>query len=168
VISAIKRWMLKAKMPSKKAIKASGVNELKSIGIIYDATSESHRTKVSKWIAKWNGKKIATCGFYGHNLPLNNSTLPTYCFKDINWYDMPSGPAIDGFLKNEYDILILASTTVYPHMEYILANAKYKLAAGPSHPSTMSYLSIIIEGQDLDNPDNIFKLIVDAINKIAK
>jgi hypothetical protein len=168
LIDTIKGWMLSTKMPkAKKQASGGSINELRNIGIIYDATSEAHRGEILNWTKNLAGRQITTLGFYNNKIPLGNEILPTYCLKDMNWYDLPASPQIDAFTKNTYDMVIFASQQMKPHMAYILANTKSKMSAGPDLNGALKYFDLIVEMSTNPTPNSIISDIITAINKVA-
>ena len=88
------------------------IDEAKSIGILYDATSEENINKIKPFVSYFfelrkdvkalgyvNDKKLSYC----HTPKLQ---YDFFYQKDLNWFYKPQNYIIDNFVKRDYDILI--------------------------------------------------------------
>ena len=117
---------LKTNMRTKEAC---NLKDAKSIGILYDATSEEQIKVIKPFVSYFFDlkKDVKALGFV-------NSKQLSYCHvpklqydlfykKDLNWYYKPQNYIIDNFIKKEYDILInLCDSSVIP-IKYLVASS---------------------------------------------
>jgi hypothetical protein len=59
-----------------------------------------------------------------------DSEHPYYCLDDINWSYIPNNNEISEFLSTKYDVLILLSFNIKPHLKYIVTKADAIFKAG--------------------------------------
>ena len=111
------------------------IDEAKSIGILYDATSEENIIKIKPFVSYFfelrkdvkalgyvNDKKLSYC----HTPKLQ---YDFFYQKDLNWFYKPQNYIIDNFVKREYDILInLCDSSCIP-IKYLVAKsiARFKI-----------------------------------------
>ena len=105
------------------------IDEAKSIGILYDATSEENINKIKPFVSYFfelrkdvkalgyvNDKKLSYC----HTPKLQ---YDFFYQKDLNWFYKPQNYIIDNFVKRDYDILInLCDSSCIP-IKYLVAKS---------------------------------------------
>ena len=124
------KWVFKRELKTNKRVKeVCNLKSAKSIGILYDASSEEQIKIVRPFVSFFfNLKKdVKALGFV-------NSKELSYCHvpklqydffykKDLNWYYKPQNYIIDNFIKKEHDILInLTDSSVIP-IKYLVASS---------------------------------------------
>ena len=111
------------------------IDEAKSIGILYDATSEENINKIKPFVSYFfelrkdvkalgyvNDKKLSYC----HTPKLQ---YDFFYQKDLNWFYKPQNYIIDNFVKRDYAILInLCDSSCIP-IKYLVAKsiARFKI-----------------------------------------
>ena len=111
------------------------IDEAKSIGILYDATSQENINKIKPFVSYFfelrkdvkalgyvNDKKLSYC----HTPKLQ---YDFFYQKDLNWFYKPQNYIIDNFVKRDYDILInLCDSSCIP-IKYLVAKsiARFKI-----------------------------------------
>ena len=106
---------------NKRNKSACNLEEAKSVGILYDATSEEDVKRIQPFVEYFfNLKKdIKALGFV-NDKQLAFCHIPKlqydfFYLKDLNWYYKPQNYIINNFIKKEYDILInLCDSTCIP------------------------------------------------------
>ncbi|NTW31502.1 MAG: hypothetical protein HGB12_02560 [Bacteroidetes bacterium] len=114
----------------------SNIDDAKTIGILYDASSEEIYNKVSEFVKYFQNKQknVKALGF------VNFNQLPHYCFpkltcdyftkRDLNWYYKPTNSRVIDFINEEYDIMIdLCMNDCFP-LIYVSAVSKAKFKVG--------------------------------------
>ena len=124
------KWVFQRDLKTNmRAKEACNLKDAKSIGILYDATSEEQIKVIKPFVTYFFDlkKDVKALGFV-------NSKQLSYCHvpklqydffykKDLNWYYKPQNYIIDNFIKKEYDILInLCDSSVIP-IKYLVASS---------------------------------------------
>ena len=129
-------WAFKRDLKKNQRFKSvCNLENARSIGILYDATSEQNIQNIQPFVSYFFElkKDVKALGFV-------NSKELSYCHtpklqydffyqKDLNWYYKPESYIIDNFVKKEYDILInLCDSNVIP-IKYLVAKsiARFKI-----------------------------------------
>ena len=114
---------------NKRQKSACNLKDAKSIGILYDATSEKDIAKIKPFVDYFfNLKKdVKALGFVNDKqLSYFHTPKLQYDFfyqKDLNWYYKPQNYIVDNFVKKEYDILInLCDSNCIP-IKYLVAGS---------------------------------------------
>ena len=130
------QWVFLKEVRTNNRIKSVyNLKDARSIGILYDATTENCIKKVQPFVSYFFDlkKDVKALGFVDAN-ELSYCHIPKlqYDFfykKDLNWYYKPENYIIDNFIKKEYDILInLCDSSVIP-IKYLVASsiARFKI-----------------------------------------
>ncbi len=124
------KWVFHRQLKTNLRTKVvCNLDEAKSIGILYEATTEEQMKIIQPFVTYFfNLKKdVKALGFV-------DSSQLSYCHvpklqydffykKDLNWYYKPQNYIIDNFIKTEYDILInLCDSSVIP-IKYLIASS---------------------------------------------
>jgi len=124
------KWVFKRELKiNKRKKEVCNLESAKSIGILYDASSEEQINLVSPFVSFFFDlkKDVKALGFV-------NAKELSYCHvpklqydffykKDLNWYYKPQNYIIDNFIKKEHDILInLTDSSVIP-IKYLVASS---------------------------------------------
>lgn len=130
------KWVFQKELKNNIRTKSvCNIEEARSIGVLYDATSEQQMKDIQPFISYFFDlkKDVKALGFV-------NSDELLYCHtprlqydffykKDLNWHYKPQNYIIDNFVKKEYDILInLCDSSVIP-IKYLVASsiARFKI-----------------------------------------
>ena len=124
------KWVFKRELKiNKRRKEVCNLESAKSIGILYDASSEEQINLVRPFVSFFFDlkKDVKALGFV-------NAKELSYCHvpklqydffykKDLNWYYKPQNYIIDNFIKKEHDILInLTDSSVIP-IKYLVASS---------------------------------------------
>jgi hypothetical protein len=124
------KWVFKRELKiNKRRKEVCNLESAKSIGILYDASSEEQINLVRPFVSFFFDlkKDVKALGFV-------NAKELSYCHvpklqydffykKDLNWYYKPQNYIIDNFIKKEHDILInLTDSSVRP-IKYLVASS---------------------------------------------
>jgi hypothetical protein len=147
---------LKAKRAAKRRRRASNFSEIKSIGIIYDATDRNAYQSVVQYIRllKEERKHVATFGFINSKDKsqfLTPKLSDNYFSRfDINLLQLPKKEEIKSFIDEEFDLLIDLSTTTHLPLHYIfaLSCARFKVSGNLAYQQEHGDLTIDISKQN--------------------
>ena len=124
------KWVFQRELKTNNRIKeVCNLQKAKSIGILYEATSEEQMKIIQPFVAYFFDlkKEVKALG-YVNAKELSYCHVPKlqYDFfykRDLNWYYKPQNYIIDNFIKKEYDILInLCDSSVMP-IKYLVASS---------------------------------------------
>jgi hypothetical protein len=168
------KWVFKKELKSNKRTKqACNLKDAKSIGILYDATTDNHINRIQPFVSYFfNLKKDVKALGYVNSKQLSNCHVPKlqYDFfykKDLNWYYKPQNYIINNFIKKEYDILInLCDSTVIP-IKYLVASsiAHFKIGV---HEDGYEIYDLMISLKDDKSIEKLMFEIKHYINLINK
>jgi hypothetical protein len=113
--------------------------EVKSIGIIYDATEPDTDTEIKRLTKKLGamGKEIYTLGFVNKKaLPANimpQTKEDYFCKGDLHWYELPIKDRISRFANEQFDYLLNIYSTDSMPMMGVSALSKAHCRLGTFH-----------------------------------
>jgi hypothetical protein len=175
----ISRFFLKKKLNFSSKRKKTAhfhFNEVKSVGIVFSADSASQIETVRKYMdALGNkGKQVkAICFYKTKQLPVLSSSNLLIDFvmpKEVNFMGVPSPSFVDGFIENEFDLLIdLDSNEIFP-VEYVCAMSKAFFKVGRHSENNESIFDLMIKidkDKDLDYFLEQINVYLKMINKAA-
>ena len=144
-----------AQTPSQNRLSVE-FSAAKSIGILFDATDASSRTRVLDYAQDLinNGKKVNLLGFVKTKQKDLNFPFKFFTLQNVSWKMIPESATINEFLSKKFDILISLylptpkTKLINKPLEYISALSKANLRVGPFCENTNSYDLII------DTPKN--------------
>src|SRR5665647_980327 len=119
---------------SKRKVRYSNMNQVKNIGIVWDASKTEEFASLSKFYQKMNESNIDVkiLGYFsGKNLP-NQYTAIRFltCIRknELNTFYLPVSSETSTFINNHFDILIDINFNKLLPLQYIssLSNAGFK------------------------------------------
>ena len=131
------QWVFLKEVRTNNRIKSVyNLKDARSIGILYDATTENCIKKVEPFVSYFFDlkKNVKALGYvnaksllYCHTPKLQ---YDFFYHKDLNWYYKPQNYIIDNFIKKEYDILInLCDSSLIP-IKYLVASSRAHFKIG--------------------------------------
>lgn len=128
-------------------------NQIKTIGILYDATLDETIKEV-KYITKKlmaMGKEIYTLGFIDKKiLPLNlepHTKEDYYCRRDLHWYRLPIKERISRFANEPFDYLLNVYTADQLPLVGVSAISKAHCRLGTFHRKYTGCFDFMIKEQ---------------------
>jgi len=106
------KYLIAQAMGNKHHLKTTSFNQVKTIGILYNASLEETIKEVKHITKKLTamGKEIYTLGFIDKKvLPPNlepHTKEDYYCIKDLHWYRLPIKERIIRFANEPFDYLL--------------------------------------------------------------
>lgn len=167
------KWVFQRELKTNTRIKeVCNLKSAKSIGILYDASSEEQINIVRPFVSFFfNLKKdVKALGFV-------NSKELSYCHvpklqydffykKDLNWYYKPQNYIIDNFIKKEHDILInLTDSSVIP-IKYLVASsiAHFKIGIYEENYEIYDLMISLTDDKSIQKLMNEIKHYINMIN----
>jgi hypothetical protein len=120
----------------QRTAEVTSFERAKSIGIIYDSTSETNYELVKQLVKDFRDvhKDVQSLGFIDlKEIPQNRFVklgLDFFTKKDLNWKMKPSGAAVDNFSKTEFDILICLNIGKCIPLKYIASQSRARFKIG--------------------------------------
>jgi hypothetical protein len=136
ILSSLKRLLNKRslkKQPKPIKRKPTNLEASKWIGILFDATSTDRKEAIERFAAQLeaSGKYVKVLAFMNDREKEKKCTIPYFNRRNINWIGTPKGKAIEDFLTQSFDTLLV----LHPHnnltFEYISTLVDAKLKVGP-------------------------------------
>lgn len=170
----IGKWVFQKEMKTNKRLKeVCNLDDAKSIGILYDATSEQQIKQIKPFIDYFfELKKDVKALGYVNAKKLSYCHVPKlqYDFfyqKDLNWYYKPQNYIIDNFVKREYDILInLCDSSCIP-IKYLVAIsiAHFKIGKHEEGYEIYDLMIVLKEDKSMEKLMREIKHYINLINK---
>ena len=158
-MNALKKWLFlrsikkgKDKLPSKASARAW--KSIKTIGLLFDATNQSHR----KWAStametlRREGKNVSALAYAADHLPTENMPFQHFTKKDLDWLSRPRSEVVKEFLAHHKHLLIFPEQNPHPALEYILALTSADIKAGHYEENTNTELDLLIDLSGQDDP----------------
>lgn len=145
--------------------KSLSFENAKSIGILYDATSDSDYELVKAYARNLMAfsKDVVALGFYNDKeLPgsrLMKLGLDFFAKKSLNWKMRPSNPIVNNFLERPFDILILLNTHKSIPLLYITLETKATFKIGRYEKGLTGMLDFMVKEEGLSNMKNLITQI---------
>lgn len=126
------------------------MDEAKSVGIVFDATSTEDFDLVKKYITylREMKKRVKAIGFINQKgipaLAYSKLEYDFFSLKELSWSNIPKSIYVTNFIKEEYDILLdLNLQDLFP-LKYIssLSKAKFKVGRKSEHDNPVFDLMI--------------------------
>lgn len=133
------RWLLRNNLKGiKRNVEMKKLNDLKNVGIFFDASSEKCRKTVKAFIKELNTLNINTVaiGFFNMPAPENNfisdKKLYFASLKDFSFFFLPKSEELKTFIQKDLDTLfVYSSDDSFPAVA-LVKQSKAKLKVGLS------------------------------------
>ena len=168
------KWVFQRELKTNKRTKeVCNLDNARSIGILYDATSEEQIKMVKPFVSYFFDlkKDVKALGYVNSKqLSFHHTPKLQYDFfyqKDLNWFYKPQNYIIDNFVKKEYDILInLCNSSIIP-IKYLVASsiAHFKIGI---HEENYEIYDLMISLKDDKSMEKLMHEIKHYINLINK
>ena len=149
------------------------ISNAKSIGILYDATTEDNIKRVQPFVSYFFDlkKQVKALGYVNAN-QLSYCHIPKlqYDFfykKDLNWFYKPQNYIIENFVRKEHDILInLCDSSVIP-IKYLVASsiAHFKIGVYEEDYAIYDLMISLEDDQSIEKLMYEIKHYINLINK---
>jgi len=145
--------------PENNAV-ACNLSNAKSVGIIYNATSENDFNLVKDFLHKLKKTipEVHALGFVDMKELANYHIQPLefsfFCYKDLNWYFKPAEDSVREFVKKEFDILIDLNLSENLSVRFVLAESAALFKTGRFCEIEPNYYDLMIQ-LEKGNQDDI-------------
>ena len=130
------------------------MQDAKTVGIVFDATDNSHFELVKKYITYLRDlkKRVKAIGYYDQkNTPAmaySKLEYDFFCRKDLNWCNVPNNIYAKNFMDDKFDILLdLNLNDLFP-LRYISSLSKASLKVGKKSERNNSIFDMMIEAPE--------------------
>ena len=168
------KWVFQRELQTNSRTKeVCNLDDAKSIGILYNATSEQQIKIIKPFVTYFfDLKKDVKALVYVNAKELSYCHTPKlqYDFfyqKDLNWYYKPQNYIIDNFITKEYDILInLCDSNTIP-IKYLVASsiAHFKIGIYEEDYEIYDLMISLKEDKSIEKLMNEIKHYIKLINK---
>ena len=168
------KWVFQRELKTNMRTKeVCNIENAKSVGILYEATSEDQIKMIQPFISYFFElkKDVKALGYVdAKELSYCHTPKLQYDFfykKDLNWYYKPQNYIIDNFIKKEYDILInLCDSSVIP-IKYLVASsvARFKIGIYEEEYEIYDLMISLKEDKSMRKLMNEIKHYINLINK---
>ena len=170
----IGQWVFQRELRANKRYKEiCNIDDAKSVGILYEATTEAQIKKIKPFVDYFFSlkKDVKALGYV-------NSKQLSYCHtpklqydffyqKDLNWYYKPQNYIIENFVKKEYDILInLCDSNCIP-IKYLVASSLAHFKIG-QHEDGCEIYDLMLSMREEQGIEDFMIQIKHYINLINK
>lgn len=116
----------------KRQRKTQTLTSARTIGILFDATSESTRKEVQDFIQKLEkeGKKVQTLGFFNTKQAPENPGFNHFVLKESTWARIPKSEKAIAFATDTCDLLLSFNPDELPQLTWIAAASKAGMKIG--------------------------------------
>jgi len=156
----------------KREQKSVPFSVAKTIGILYDATSERDYELVKKFVKEIRDqhKDVLALGYYDKkelpNTRFVKLGLDFFTKKNLNWHLKPNHYGINNFIKADFDILINLTIEKNFPLKYIFAKTKAKFKIGKYDKKNSRYYDMMIQTDENVSLGKFIELIVHYLNLV--
>lgn len=121
------------------------ISDAKNVGILFNASKPNEVVTVTQFAdqLRETNREVYLLGF--QNKKDKEDPGPRFFNKEsVNFFEVPSDTKIDGFQKNNLDILICAFKEECLPLEYIAATSKAKFRVGAFSQSKTNFYELMI------------------------
>lgn len=139
--------------PENNAI-VCNLRDVKSLGILFNATKEEDFIIVRDFVHKWRKfiPQIIVLGFVDQKELSNYHIQPLeykfFCYKDLNWYFKPNEDSVKDFVQKEFDILMDLNLTENLSVRFVVAESVALFKTGRYCEIEPNYYDLMINVQD--------------------
>lgn len=140
----LRRSLRKLLASQQRRRKIHTLKSARSIGILFDATSETNRKELLQFAAalEKSGKKIRLLGFINGQNPPEQSLFPQFTQKDRRWTGIPNSEALSAFVADSFDVLLCLNPEQVLLLDWAAAAAQAAMKIGTftEHPNDFDML----------------------------
>lgn len=110
------------------------------ITILFPADNAEDRKAVEDWQPPGvEGRRVTLFGYFNHEVGATSFSFKAVTVKDLNWYGVPEGAAVDDLRQSHPDLLIRLGPAVHRELDYLAAVTPARLKVGPDTPTENHY-----------------------------
>jgi hypothetical protein len=137
LLSKIKHYYFKKDLQQQivaNSIKRKAHQDVKTVGILFDASVQEHREIVAQQAEnlRVKGKKVRIFGFFNDKNPHEGTPYQYFTLKDLDWKSVPKKEAtlIADFVKQPFDLLYTYVIGENKIIDYLTAVSQANFKAG--------------------------------------
>lgn len=129
--------------------------------ILFLADSAEDRKVVDKWrdAHARADRKIRVLGYFEQEVGATNFDFSVVSVKDLNWYGVPTGEAVEAFRQEPTDILLRLGPATHPVLDYLAAIRPATLKVAPYTSAPPPFYQLLFDGQAQQQPGKQFLAI---------
>lgn len=171
MLENVKKYFFEKKLLSdSKSNKCNRIiqnlNDVKTIGIAFDATDYSTITAVRdlELRFKQEGKSVSIYGYVNNNEKKYEPFLITN--QNLNWFGYPKKQQLFEFCRNEFDVLFGFFYDLNSPLNVIFANSKSKLRIGANFNQDVSLFDVIVSSSKVKSSIDTISFLTDFLTKV--
>lgn len=135
----------------KRNFKSVTFDEAKTIGILYNATSEKNYEIVKQFVKEIRAqqKDVMALGYIDKreipDMRYAKLGLDFFTRKAVNWKMKPKHPSVNNFINSDFDILINLNTEKCIPLKYISAMTRAKFKVGRFDKKNILFCDLMIK-----------------------
>lgn len=116
----------------KRQRKIHTLNSARTIGLLFDATTESTRKEVQDFAQKLEkeGKKVQIFGFFNIKQAPENPGFNHFAQKESTWARIPKSEKAIAFASESFELLLSFNPSELPQLNWIAAASKAAMKIG--------------------------------------
>ena len=112
----------------------------RKITILFPADNAEDRKAVEDWRPPGpEGRRITLFGYFNHEVGATSFSFKAVTVKDLNWYGVPEGTAVDDLRQSHPELLIRLGPAQHRELDYLAATTPAHLKVGPDTPQENYY-----------------------------
>jgi hypothetical protein len=149
-----------AQQPAPKKRPPVQEKVINSVGILFDATDLEQTQQVlhyQKTLQK-KGKKVNLLAYINSRAKNIEANYPFFLQSNVNWKHIPTGQAVEDFMRTSFDLLLVIATTSTLPFEYISTLTDARMRVGPDSDNRSSY-DLMLDLPSQYTPNQIIQLM---------
>lgn len=154
--------------PANIARKGRNLKQAQTFGIVFDASTadnEAIAASLQSFLEKQQ-KQVHILGYKPHKK--KEEVLPAHVFskESIGWNFIPDSSLVDGFVREEFDVLICLQQENLLPLEYIMAMSRASFRIGKHFEAQEENYELMIHMDASENMQNLKDHVIGWLEKL--
>lgn len=151
-IALYKKSLNKLLASQKRRRQAHNMNSAKTVGILFDATSEKTRREVMQFAHELEekGKRVRMFGYFKSKQPPEGHPFNFFFQKETTWAGVPKSEKALEFAKEKFDLLIYLDPEECQPLEWLAAASQAAMKIGYATDRTNDFDLLLETPADKD------------------
>ncbi len=116
----------------KRQRQAHNMTSAKTVGILFDATTEKTRREIMDYAQELTdkGKRVRLFGYFKSKQPPEGHTFQFFFQKETSWTGVPKSEKADNFVREKFDLLIYLDPEECRPLEWVAAASQAAMKVG--------------------------------------
>ena len=116
----------------KRTRQVHTLDSARSVGVLFDATSEKSRKESLEFIQalEKKGKKVSALGYFNLKRAPENQSFDSFFAKETSWLGKPKSEKAAEFVKQKFDLLLTLNPDELPPLEWLAAQSQSAFKVG--------------------------------------